>query len=191
MNMKTTVKLTINQKQVVAEKGMTILEAARKAGIQIPTLCHDDRLKPAGDCRLCMVEIARGNRRKLVASCVHEAEDGLVVTTETEKIRRIRRLLVELTWPASSGFGKELGVTGSRFTPELMDCSLCGKCVRFCSEVAKKNAIYFKGRGVDRRPAIVPGMGDACASCVSSAECFGLCTGGWIVRERARDLANV
>ena len=186
--MKTVVKLEIDKKKVVAEKGMTILQAARRAGIYIPTLCHDDRLKPAGDCRLCLVEIARGNRKKLVVSCVHEAEDGLVVTTDNEKIRRLRRLIVELLWPASTQFGKELGVTSSRFTPELVDCSLCGKCVRYCAEVAKKNAIYFKGRGIDRRPALVPGMGDECAGCM---QCFNLCTGGWLVRERNRELANV
>ena len=69
-----------------------------------------------------------------------------------------------------------------------MDCSLCGKCVRYCAEVAKKNAIFFKGRGIDRHPALVPGMGDECGACM---QCFNLCTGGWLVRERSRELASV
>ena len=79
-------------------------------------------------------------------------------------------------------------MTGSRFAPGLVDCSLCGKCVRYCAEVAKKNAIYFKGRDIDRHPALVPGMGDECSACM---QCFDLCTGGWLVRERSRDLARV
>ena len=69
----------------------------------------------------------------------------------------------------------------------MTDCSLCGLCVRYCAEVAKKNALYFQGRGINRRVAFIPGIAD----CDSCRECFGLCTGGWIVSEHGRASADL
>jgi len=179
-----TVTLTIDGKQVEAKEGMSLLEAAREAGVKIPTLCHDAKLKPYGACRMCLVEVVKGRRKRLVASCVHPVQEGLVVTTTTPRIQEIRKLIVELLWPAWTELGKEYGLTSSRFEPELTDCSLCGKCVRYCSEVAHKNAVYFRGRGVDRRVAFVPGMADECDSC---RQCFGMCRSGWVITERGKD----
>ena len=73
------VTLIIDDEEVKANEGMTILEAARTAGIDIPTLCHHERLAPYGACRLCTVEIVRGQRSRLVASCVYSVEDELIV----------------------------------------------------------------------------------------------------------------
>ncbi len=124
-----------------------------------------------------MVEIVKGKRRRVVASCCYPAEEGLIVTTTTPEIQRIRKMIIELLWPASAQLGKRYGITKSRFVPELTDCHLCGLCVRYCTEVAKKNALYFQGRGIDRRVAFTPGI----AECDSCRACFGLCTGGWLV----------
>ena len=85
--------LTINGMAVSAEKDMTVLEAALKAGIYIPHLCHRPDLTPVGVCRLCMVEI---NGKKLAISCKTPAEDGMVVRTESEEINESRRIAVEL-----------------------------------------------------------------------------------------------
>jgi bidirectional [NiFe] hydrogenase diaphorase subunit len=171
------IKMEIDGKAVKAREGMMLLEVAREAGIDIPTLCSSEQLKPSGVCRLCMVEIVKGKRRRVVASCCYPAEEGLIVTTTTPEIQRIRKMIIELLWPASAQLGKRYGITKSRFVPELTDCSLCGLCVRYCAEVAKKNAIYFQGRGIDRRVAFTPGI----AECDSCRACFGLCTGGWLV----------
>jgi bidirectional [NiFe] hydrogenase diaphorase subunit len=176
------ITMEIDGKKVTASEGTMVLQAAREAGIEIPTLCYNEQLKPSGVCRMCMVEIAKGKRRRLVASCCYPAEDGLVVATSTPKVQKIRRMIIELLWPAWGELGKQYGITKSRFVPQLTDCSLCGLCVRYCAEVAKKNALYFQGRGINRRPAFIPGMAD----CDSCRECFGLCTGGWIVAEHAK-----
>jgi bidirectional [NiFe] hydrogenase diaphorase subunit len=177
------VSLKINGKSVKAQEGTTILEAARRAGVRIPTLCHNDKLEAYGGCRLCMVEIVRKGNRKLVASCVYQVEDNLEVETHSEKVKRIRRMIIELLWPAAQKYASECGVTKSRFRTESTDCSLCGICVRYCAEVKKMHAVYFKGRGIDREVALVPELGRECLYC---KECFGFCTGGKILSEMDR-----
>lgn len=178
-----TVTLEIDGKTVRAQEGATILKVAENVGIDIPHMCHNDQLEPYGACRLCMVEIVNGTSKKLVASCVYPVEEGLVVETSSEKVQRIRRMILELAWPLSQDIAKKYGVTGSRFRTETPDCHLCGICVRYCSEVKKLNAVYFKGRGIDREIALVPGLEKECNAC---QECFGLCKGGKIIQEMER-----
>ncbi|MFQ6078393.1 MAG: 2Fe-2S iron-sulfur cluster-binding protein, partial [Thermodesulfobacteriota bacterium] len=84
------VTLKINGKTVKARPGMTVLKAARSADIFIPTLCHHDELSPYGACRLCIVEILRGQRTRIVVSCLYPVEDGLEVLTESERVVRHR-----------------------------------------------------------------------------------------------------
>lgn len=175
------VTLEINGKSVEAPQGATVLQAAKAAGVEIPTLCDDERLEPYGACRMCMVEIEKRGRKRLVASCLYPVEEGLAVKTHTEKVNKIRKMLIELLWPAGQKYAREYGVTRSRFDTGMADCSLCGLCVRYCSEVKKTNALYFKGRGIDRKPALAEGSALSCASC---GECFSLCTGGWVVASR-------
>lgn len=172
------VKLQIDGQKLQVKKGTTILEAAKACGISIPTLCHSEKLKPYGACRLCMVEITKNERTRLVASCVYEIEDSLVVKTDTERIKKIRRMIIELLWPSLTGLAKEYGVTSSRFFPKETECNLCGLCVRYCSEIKQLDAVYFKGRGIDRELAIIPELAKECAFC---HQCHELCTGGWIV----------
>jgi len=174
------VNLKIDGKSVTVEAGATLLDAARSVGINIPTLCYNEKLEPYGGCRLCMVEIVRNGRRRLVASCAYPAEQGLEVETHTEKVKRIRRMIIELLWPAAQKYALEYGVTKSRFRGESTDCSLCGICVRYCAEVKKLHAVYFKGRGINREIALVPDLGRECLYC---RECFGFCTGGKILSE--------
>ena len=176
------VTIQINGKSVQASQGATILQAAKAAGVGIPTLCHDDRLEPYGACRMCMVEVQKRGRTKLVASCLYQVEEGLSVQTETEKVKRIRRMIIELLWPSAQRYAKEYGVTSSRFTTGMADCSLCGLCVRYCAEVKKSNALYLKGRGIDRKPALVQGSPLECSTC---GECFSLCGSGWVVASRS------
>ena len=175
------VTLEIDGKSVEAPQGATILQAAKSAGIQIPTLCDDNRLEPYGACRMCMVEIQKRGRTRLVASCLYPVEEGLSVQTESEKVKRIRKMVVELPWPAGQKYARPYGVTRSRFTTGMVDCSLCGLCVRYCAEVKKANVLYFKGRGIDRKPALVDSSPLPCNGC---EECFSLCTGGWVVASR-------
>jgi CRP-like cAMP-binding protein/Pyruvate/2-oxoacid:ferredoxin oxidoreductase delta subunit len=90
------VKLTIDGREVIVEPGATIFDAARTLGIDIPALCHTPALgqTPVGVCRMCTVEVK--NHRVLAASCVRPAEDGMVVATASDTVRRARRTLTEL-----------------------------------------------------------------------------------------------
>mgnify|MGYP001141813576 CR=1 FL=1 len=115
------VTLTINDQEVKAKEGMTILEAARGAGIDIPTLCYHEGLAPYGACRLCTVEIVRGQRSRLVASCVYPVEEGLTVKTESEPVIKGRKMILELLWARAPGvqvlrdYGIKYGIDRTKF----------------------------------------------------------------------------
>ncbi len=180
------VRLEIDGKLVEAEEGMTLLQAARKIGIDIPTICYDEKMAPYGACRLCMVEIGRNNKTRLVASCVYPVEDKLVVKTESERVIKTRKMILELLLSrCQSGpietLAKKYGLEKSRFPGEDTGCVLCGLCVRYCGEIKKANAIGFMGRGVERGVAFLPEI--APKVCLSCRECFTLCPGGKVVTE--------
>jgi NADH dehydrogenase/NADH:ubiquinone oxidoreductase subunit G len=180
------VRLEIDGKLVEAEEGMTLLQAARKIGIDIPTICYDEKMAPYGACRLCMVEIGRNNKTRLVASCVYPVEDKLVVKTESERVIKTRKMILELLLSrCQSGpietLAKKYGLEKSRFPGEDTGCVLCGLCVRYCGEIKKANAIGFMGRGVERAVAFLPEI--APKVCLSCRECFTLCPGGKVVTE--------
>lgn len=174
----TRITLEMDGKTVQAEAGTSLLAIARSVGADIPTLCQNDELKPQGACRLCMVEVVKGKRRRLVASCAYPAEEGIVVRTSTPEIEKHRKLLAELLFPTALHLAKRYGVTKSRFGAERGDCNLCGLCVNYCREVAHKNVLFMEGRGIDRKVAFVPGKAQECASCRA---CFELCSGGFVV----------
>ena len=180
------VTLTIDKKQVKARKGMTILEAARDAGIEIPTLCYNDKLAPYGACRICTVEVSRKGRKRLVTACVYPVEEGLVVKTDTPQIKRLRRTLLELMLASSptktiQDMAREQGLSKPRFEADRTNCILCGQCVRYCNEVKGANAIGFVGRGIDRRVVFFPEI--ASTVCASCRECFSLCPTGKLPAE--------
>lgn len=178
-----TVSMNIDGKTVEAQEGATILETAEAMGISIPHLCHNEQLKAYGGCRLCMVEITKNGKKRLVASCAYPVEEGLVVETSSEKVKKIRRMIIELIWPVAQDLGREYGITESRFRTANTDCSLCGICVRYCAEIKGSYIAYFKGRGIDREIALVPGMGKECLYC---RECFNFCKGSKILQEMDR-----
>ena len=181
-----TVKLEIDNKIVEAAEGMTILQAAQQAGIEIPTLCFDKRLLPYGGCRLCTVEIIKNGKSRFVASCVYPVETGLVVKTESERVVKIRKMIIELLLPLSpsgplEALAQKYNVKKSRFSSEETQCVLCGLCVRYCTEVKKANAIGFIGRGVERQVKFIPEV--AAKECPSCRECFALCPSGKVISE--------
>lgn len=175
-----TIKLEIDGNEVETAKGTTLLQAARKAKIDIPTLCHDDRLAPYGACRLCLVEISKNGRKRLVASCAYQAEEGLVVRTETDKIIKIRRMILELllgvtTTGPLEAMAKRYGLKKSRFKNDESKCFQCGLCVRYCAEVKKKNVASFIGRGIDKEVVFLSDLSRNCTLC---RECLPLCPSG-------------
>ena len=101
------VNLTIDGMDFQAKEGSTLLEVARENGIEIPTLCYNEALGPEGRCRLCMVEIKRGSRTRLVTSCLYPVEEGLQVQTQTEKVLLTRKMVVELLLARCPDCGKD------------------------------------------------------------------------------------
>jgi len=177
------VSLIIDDIAVKADEGTTILEAARAAGIDIPTLCSHEKLAPYGACRLCTVEITKGKQSQLVASCVYPVEEGLTVKTESEPVTRGRRMLLELLWARAPGiqalrkYGVKYGIsTRTKFEIEPTFCLLCGLCVRYCNEVKRKDAIGFVGRGTEREVVFLPEL--AANGCRQCEDCYPLCPTG-------------
>ncbi len=151
------ITLTIDNKKVEVEEGSTILEAAEKLGIKIPTLCHHKSLKPYGACRVCLVEITGPHGSVIQASCVYPAQEGLVVRTDTERVLKTRRIMLELLLarcpdaPVIKEMAKEYGVEESRFPKKDDDCILCGLCARVCEERMGVGAVSFVNRGSERK----------------------------------------
>lgn len=175
----TEIHMKIDDKQVQATKGLTVLDAARAAGIRIPTLCHHDKLQPYGGCRLCIVEAESPGGSSIVASCVHPAEDGLVIHTRSERIDRIRRSILELLMahapdsPPLRDLAREYGADRSKFAQEASFCVHCGLCVRYCAEIKQKDAVGFIERGIRKEIAFLPEI--AAVECNECKECFPLC----------------
>lgn len=151
------VTITINDKELQAEEGSSILEVAIEAGIEIPTLCYHKDLSAYGACRLCLVEVVAGGRPGIVASCVSKVTEGLAIKTDTESVVKTRKIILELLLARSPEseqvkvLAAKYGVTESRINlPEKSDCVLCGLCVRACAEVSQRHAISFAKRGSER-----------------------------------------
>jgi bidirectional [NiFe] hydrogenase diaphorase subunit len=171
--------LQIDGKEVRAREGMTILEAARSAGIHIPTLCYHEKLEPYGGCRLCIVEVEVRGSTRLVVSCVYPVEQDLVVRTRSGKVDRIRRMILELLLahapdsPQLQELAAQYGADRDRFEKEALFCIHCGLCVRYCAEVKKKNAVGFVDRGIRKEISFIPEI--ASRECDNCKECFALC----------------
>jgi bidirectional [NiFe] hydrogenase diaphorase subunit len=173
------IRLQIDGIEVNAEQGMTVLEAARSAGISIPTLCHHEKLEPFGGCRLCIVEVEDRGWTRLVVSCVYPVEKNLIVRTRSEKVDRIRKMILELLMAhAPDAFeivelAKTYGADKDRFEKEASFCIHCGLCVRYCDEIKKKNAVGFIDRGIRKEICFIPEI--ATQECWKCKECFPLC----------------
>lgn len=178
------ITLFINDTQVQARKGWTVLETARQYGIEIPTLCYHEAVAPNGSCRLCMVELKQGDWSKLVAACIYPVAEGLQVYTETDRVRNVRRWILEMllaACPASPEIRQlaaRHGVLTTRFpvhNPEET-CPVCGLCSRVCEEVVGLAAIATVDRGVHKKvgaPFLRPT--DVCVACGS---CVTVCPTG-------------
>jgi NADH dehydrogenase/NADH:ubiquinone oxidoreductase subunit G len=155
--------VTIDGHKVRVRKDATVLDAARKAGIWIPTLCyHPAIVGPDASCRLCMVELDRGEWRQMITACNYPVRGDIVVYVSSEAARKARHGVMELLLaraPESrelKQLAQRMGVKGTRYpnvTESQRNCILCGLCVRVCEDMIGKSAIGFAGRGVDRTVA--------------------------------------
>ena len=193
------VTMTIDGQQVRAREGAYLLEVARSAGIEIPTLCHHDALEPYGGCRLCLVDVTReewGGWCKMVVSCQYPAEDGLIVMTATERVVETRRVVLDLLLarcpetPLVQRLAREHGIEATSYArnPEPTDCILCALCTRVCDHFGV-SAIATVDRGVGRE--IAPPFHEAPPDCIGCLSCAEVCPTGFITftsSERARTI---
>jgi len=188
------VTLTINGHEFKAEEGQTILQVARENGIDIPTLCHHEAIEPYGACRLCIVEISKGKRTKIVTSCLYPVEEGLQVKTDSPRIISNRKMILELLLARCSKnkvimeLASEIGIEKPSFKSEYLednDCIVCGLCVRACEQVAGVSAISLVNRGITKEPAS-PFLAPA-ADCIGCGSCFYICPTGAIKMEDRKD----
>ncbi len=188
--------LVINDREVRAEEGTTLLQAIQRAGFRVPTLCHHPALSAYGACRLCLVEVKSLKRGPaLQASCAYPALDGLSVSTDTERVLRARRIVAELLLarcPDSAAIRRiaaEQGVAETRFAKKNDDCISCGLCVRMCKERMGRAAIGFSGRGP--RKKLEPPFGKHNPVCWTCGACDQVCPVGKKVSSLNTDLAPV
>ncbi|MGI6684546.1 MAG: NADH-dependent [FeFe] hydrogenase, group A6 [Bacillota bacterium] len=201
------VTLTIDNQKVQVEKGQTILDAAQKLGINIPTLCHLKGINEIGACRVCVVEVE--GMRTLSASCVTQATEGMVVHTNTPRVQKARKLNVELllgdhnyncpscirnTKCELQDVAERVGLREIRFdrgksryhqdqsTPALVrdpeKCILCRRCVSVCEKVQTVQAIVPLERGM--KTVIGSPFHEALAdsTCIQCGQCVLVCPTG-------------
>jgi bidirectional [NiFe] hydrogenase diaphorase subunit len=177
------VKLTINGRKIEAEEGVSVLHAARENNIYIPSLCDNEAVAPYGACRLCLVEIKTAHgRERLVTSCIYQVEEGLTILTNTERVVKNRRMLLELLLARcpDSEVIKEMagqhGITRGRLAKHQGNnkCILCALCARTCEEVVGVSAISLSRRGVERE-LTTPFNEDFSAACIGCGSCAYVC----------------
>lgn len=202
------IELTVDGRAVTTQAGVTLLEAARQAGIEIPVLCYFAHTTANGLCRMCVVEVE--GVRGLQAACVTPARQGAVVRTDTTDVLRARRTLLEmlasavdlsespelLRLIASYGARPERFAWGERRQPELTDdnpmyirdyakCVLCWRCVQVCAEDAQYTfALDFAGRGFHTRIATFFDHPMPSTTCVFCGQCIGVCPSGALKGKR-------
>ncbi|HBH18184.1 MAG TPA: ferredoxin [Cyanobacteria bacterium UBA9579] len=207
------IKLTINGREVEAPEGCTILDAAKAAGINIPTLCYLENTSVTGACRICVVEV--GGARNLIPACAFPASEGMDIQTHSPRVRQARKTIIELliaNHPPDclkcerngtcklQELAEEYGVRDVRYKgrmrenlPDLASpsierdpekCILCGRCVKICEEVQSVSAIDFTKRGFDT--IVTPTFNKSLEEtvCVNCGQCIMVCPTG-ALKERS------
>ena len=212
----TLVEITLDGEAVRVPKGSTILDACRREGIDTPTLCWAENLTPVNVCRVCVVEVE--GSRVLVPSCSRPVEDGMVIATDSERVRTSRRMVYELLassvemdradrevheWmerygarPERMGKRSEIAtvaqpvkVQDDLYVRDYERCILCYKCVEACGDDAQQTfAIATAGRGFDAHISTEHDVTLPDSACVYCGNCIGVCPTGALTFKTEHDM---
>ncbi|MDJ0976890.1 MAG: formate dehydrogenase subunit alpha [Planctomycetota bacterium] len=205
------ITLTIDGTEITVPEGTSVWDAAKQMGHDVPVLCHDEKLEPVGVCRMCVVEVE--GARTLVASCVRECEEGMVVRTGSEVVERNRKTLTELLLAdqpeesareATTGddqlfaLARQYGIETPRFpagngrpvddsSPVIavdhQACILCDRCVRACDDIQSNLVIGRTGKGYSARIGFDLDNPMGASTCVECGECAAACPTGALINK--------
>ncbi len=212
--MTTKATITINGREISAEAGTTVLQAAREADIYIPTLCHHPALSPVGACRMCIVEIL--GQRNLQTSCTFPITDGMKIETESKRVTDARKLVLDMIFSERNHFcpyceasgSCELQDLGYRYRVDhwafptytkafpldpthkyyLMEhnrCILCGRCYRACNELVANHTLGLGQRGSESMICADGNIPLGESSCISCGTCAQVCPTGALFYKRS------
>jgi predicted molibdopterin-dependent oxidoreductase YjgC len=210
---KRVVELTVDGRSVRVTEGSTILDACRRAGIETPTLCYAETLTPVNVCRVCVVELE--GARTLVPSCSRKVEEGMVVHTDSPRVRTSRRLVMELLassvdlsladdaqrylrqydahperfGPDAATVAQEVKVDNDLYVRDYSKCILCYRCVEACGEDHQNTfAIHVAGRGFGAHISTELDVPLPDSACVYCGNCVAVCPTGALMAKREYDL---
>jgi predicted molibdopterin-dependent oxidoreductase YjgC len=206
------VELTIDGEAVRVLDGSTILDACRQLGVETPTLCYGDTLTPVNVCRVCVVELE--GARTLVPSCSRKAEAGMVVHTDSERVRTSRRLVLELLGssvdlslapdalqyiedydakperfgPDAATVAQDVKIDNDLYVRDYSKCILCYKCVSACGTDHQNTfAIAVAGRGFDAHISTELDVALPDSACVYCGNCIAVCPTGALMSKSEYD----
>lgn len=208
------VKITINGQVHEFQEGTMLIDAARSLGIKVPTLCHDERMKPTSACRMCVMDV--GGR--LMTSCSTEIWEEMEVESDNAKVKEARRNIIDLmfsnhpqdcltcsatgncklqdyayeygvkegSYRSESNKNYEVDSTSSQFLIyDANKCILCGKCERMCSTLQRTHALAMQNRGFESKVTQAFEIGFDESTCVSCGNCASVCpTGALTVKSK-------
>jgi predicted molibdopterin-dependent oxidoreductase YjgC len=179
----TVVEFVLDGRRATGGRGEMLLPAARRAGADIPSLCHVDGIEPYAACRVCLVEVDDGRGPEIVTACDLPLREGLRVRTTGRRLDRLRGNVIRLHMaraPASrevQRLARRFGVDGTgglRIEDPTQKCILCGLCVRVCGQIVGAHALGGAGRGAHKRvgPAFEE---DDARECIGCGACAWVC----------------
>lgn len=198
------IRLEVNGREITAQKGETILNALRRHGMDVPTICNLEELSPTGACRMCVVEVE--GREHLVTACSFTVEEELTIRTHSPRVLRARKtnlelllsnhpddclycernLMCELQSLAEKLNVKQRHISGKkrswridRSSPAIVrepaKCILCGRCVRVCEEIMATSTLDFAGRGNELKISTSLSISLEESNCTACGQCLNAC----------------